>query len=450
MPSNPNSLEIVQVEKQESAALGGDASDEVKYGSTPINPEEDMIEVAGVTLVESGDTRPIKDRAIWPDGDDLRFRDITNPGTSGGGFTLTQLLDTFWALVSGHLEPQTDGEGVRLKDSTGNSVALLSRSSANFAISVSGDGSNAFYKNCNREVTQLGGTDISYYATVGNYNDAACHSIYADRTIKTYGNHRHQNGDTSGEYMDVGRNGSNGYIQVVGGAALLQLTQKILEARLGGSSSSEMFRIISDSGDAFRVLADLTSRFYGNVTHGGDVLPDGNNTRDLGSATARWANIYAQNEVRLTSGSVSYTQYKNGSITSVSGGLTINGGFGLTFKVTQVLGDSTFKFVGKDSTKSGHVRSYYGTGTGTTWSSVSHDGTDGKVETGTGDLKLSPAGSLVVAEKPVQFPSYTVVGAPSASPAGQMIYVSDETGGAVMAFSDGTNWRRTTDRAIIS
>lgn len=31
-----------------------------------------------------------------------------------------------------------------------------------------------------------------------------------------------------------------------------------------------------------------------------------------------------------------------------------------------------------------------------------------------------------------------------------MIGVSDETGGAVPAFSDGTNWRRCTDRSIVS
>jgi hypothetical protein len=31
-----------------------------------------------------------------------------------------------------------------------------------------------------------------------------------------------------------------------------------------------------------------------------------------------------------------------------------------------------------------------------------------------------------------------------------LIYVSDEVGGAVPAFSDGTNWRRVTDRAIVS
>jgi hypothetical protein len=47
-------------------------------------------------------------------------------------------------------------------------------------------------------------------------------------------------------------------------------------------------------------------------------------------------------------------------------------------------------------------------------------------------------------------PSYTVAGLPSASVAASLIYVSNESGGAVLAFSDGTNWRRVTDRAIVS
>lgn len=50
----------------------------------------------------------------------------------------------------------------------------------------------------------------------------------------------------------------------------------------------------------------------------------------------------------------------------------------------------------------------------------------------------------------VYFKSYTVSTLPSASVAGGIIYVSNESGGAVMAFSDGTNWRRVTDRAIVS
>lgn len=48
--------------------------------------------------------------------------------------------------------------------------------------------------------------------------------------------------------------------------------------------------------------------------------------------------------------------------------------------------------------------------------------------------------------------SYTVAGVPSASTegAGTLIYVTNESGGAIPAFSDGTNWRRVTDRAIIT
>ena len=38
----------------------------------------------------------------------------------------------------------------------------------------------------------------------------------------------------------------------------------------------------------------------------------------------------------------------------------------------------------------------------------------------------------------------------SATPAAQFVYCSDESGGAVPAFSDGTNWRRVTDRAVVT
>lgn len=51
----------------------------------------------------------------------------------------------------------------------------------------------------------------------------------------------------------------------------------------------------------------------------------------------------------------------------------------------------------------------------------------------------------------VMLMSYTVTSVPTASElTGGIIYVSDETGGPVVAFSDGTDWRRVTDRAIIS
>lgn len=49
-----------------------------------------------------------------------------------------------------------------------------------------------------------------------------------------------------------------------------------------------------------------------------------------------------------------------------------------------------------------------------------------------------------------QMPSYTVTTLPSATPVGLWIFVTNETGGAVPAFSDGTNWRRVTDRAVVA
>lgn len=68
---------------------------------------------------------------------------------------------------------------------------------------------------------------------------------------------------------------------------------------------------------------------------------------------------------------------------------------------------------------------------------------------GTDPVSFSQLSSLD-SNGPIGVKSYTVSGVPSASVAGRMIYVSNESGGAVPAFSDGTNWRRVTDRAIIS
>lgn len=50
-----------------------------------------------------------------------------------------------------------------------------------------------------------------------------------------------------------------------------------------------------------------------------------------------------------------------------------------------------------------------------------------------------------------QLPSYTVSTLPSAATNVRCtIYVSNESGGATPAFSDGTNWRRFSDRAVVS
>lgn len=64
-----------------------------------------------------------------------------------------------------------------------------------------------------------------------------------------------------------------------------------------------------------------------------------------------------------------------------------------------------------------------------------------------------------VGSGPLQVQGYAKASLPSAASSGStstddpyssLIFVRDETGGAVLAFSDGTNWRRVTDRAIVS
>lgn len=67
------------------------------------------------------------------------------------------------------------------------------------------------------------------------------------------------------------------------------------------------------------------------------------------------------------------------------------------------------------------------------------------------DFAIRALIGIVNGTSPMTLPTYTVSTVPSASANPRaLIYVSNEAGGAVVAFSDGTNWRRTTDRAVIS
>lgn len=74
---------------------------------------------------------------------------------------------------------------------------------------------------------------------------------------------------------------------------------------------------------------------------------------------------------------------------------------------------------------------------------------DGYVSGKFGVGLASPAVKLDV-DGPVAVKSYTVATVPSASAkAGQIIYVSNDSAGATLAFSDGTNWRRVHDRTVV-
>lgn len=95
------------------------------------------------------------------------------------------------------------------------------------------------------------------------------------------------------------------------------------------------------------------------------------------------------------------------------------------------------------------------TAQGTSWQwFVTKNGTAARFEAfrvdQSGAIQMGGANTVIDENRHHQLRSYVVAGLPSASTAGQIIFVSDETGGAVIAFSDGTNWRRVSDRAVVS
>lgn len=79
--------------------------------------------------------------------------------------------------------------------------------------------------------------------------------------------------------------------------------------------------------------------------------------------------------------------------------------------------------------------------------------------TGTQDTSLSRAAAAAVkvgtgegGDGVYVTGSFAIAGLPAAGTvgAGAIAYVTDDVGGAVLAFSDGSDWRRVTDRAVVS
>lgn len=97
-------LDRVQVIKQETAAGGGDPADDVDWFNTPIEPQEDAIEAAGV-YIQSPTARDENVLISRDSNGNITFKDVANPA----GRTLTQLLGT--AALHGDSEDVTITHG---------------------------------------------------------------------------------------------------------------------------------------------------------------------------------------------------------------------------------------------------------------------------------------------------------------------------------------------------
>ena len=82
---------------------------------------------------------------------------------------------------------------------------------------------------------------------------------------------------------------------------------------------------------------------------------------------------------------------------------------------------------------------------------VGSDGTTEifSVEDSGGSATATPKDIFKFSVPPV-LPSFTVANLPTTVTAGAQAFCTNETGGAVPVFWDGSNWRRVTDRAVAS
>jgi hypothetical protein len=190
---------------------------------------------------------------------------------------------------------------------------------------------------------------------------------------------------------------------------------------IGGTSNLAVF---STSG------LDVTGRVSatGNVT-GGNILGNG----------AGLTGINAFSNVTVTGGNSAVAD-------SISDTLTLTAGSGIALVMDSSTDTLTI------AVSSGSAIFVDGADFGTVTEPVTESDDLGLVtEAVTEEADL---GSLITSGLiyPDQFvlPSFTTTTLPSAAVAGAMIYVTNETGGAVPAFADGTNWRRVTDRAIVT
>jgi hypothetical protein len=189
----------------------------------------------------------------------------------------------------------------------------------------------------------------------------------------------------------------------------------------------------------------------GSVSVTGNVQGGNIRTAGLISATGNiTANFFNGNGAALTGinafSNVTVTGGNSAVADSIADTLTFTAGDGITIVVDSATDTITF------GVQSGSEIFVDGADFGTVEEPVTLSDDLGLVTDAV--TEEADLGTLVTAGLiyPDQFvlPSYTVSTLPAATPAGQMAYVTNEAGGAVPAFADGTNWRRVTDRAIVT
>ncbi|MDA8956901.1 hypothetical protein N9H30_00865 [bacterium] len=277
--------------------------------------------------------------------------------------------------------------------------------------------------------------------------NGAANTVKANTLIVTGGTSSAKFGDNNklnlgaGDDLQIYHDGSNSYIDDAGTGAIKLRSGTFTVSNAAGSKTSAVF----SSGGA--------QTFYHNnnvklVTSNSGITVTG--TVDVNGAYTLPTSDGSANQVLTTDGS--------GGVTFATPSVSAGGSnTHVQYNDEGVLGgSSTFTYDESEAklTVGGSVSSIlfetvsdYGAITTTATDSVDYGGVADTVVA----LVNSDYGVVESSGGPVEFPRYSVSGVPDATAyIGHMVFINNETGGPVMAFSDGTNWRRVTDRAVIS
>jgi hypothetical protein len=307
----------------------------------------------------------------------------------------------------------------------GNSETNIGASGGNVNISVGGTSNVAVFATTGQFIT--GSLDVTGNSTGGNINTAGNVSA---------------TGNITGNYLLAN-------IYFATGFSASRIFNGTSEANIGTSNGNANISIggvsnvvvFATTGQFITGLLSVTGNTTaGNVLTGGIVSATGNITGGniLGNG-AGLTGINAFSNVTVTGGNSAVAD-------SIADTLTLTAGTGISIVVDPTTDTITI------GAQAGSEIFVDGADFGTVTEPVTlsddlglvTDAVDSEADLGT----LVTSGLIY----PDQFvlPSYTTSTLPSAAVPGAMLYVTNETGGPVPAFADGTNWRRVTDRAIVT
>ena len=355
--------------------------------------------------------------------------------------TSIQVYNSGWVNVGSTLTELNVDDGTLYVDSSNDTVSIGSTSS-NDKLFVNGSlrlGTNPTLKysgayldvqHSNGTATNLrirdnsSGSDPTFKVFNANnstevFKISGNEAIFADNVKAKFG--------TSGD-LEIHHNGNNSFITDVGTGSLYIRSGTTYFQNAGGTKTS----IQTNSGGAQTFYHNNSAKLATSatgITVTGTVnvnseysLPSADGSADQILVTDGSGTLSFATNSPTPAGSNTQIQFNNA------------GSLGGASNVTYVSSTDTLSVTNLDVNGSLSLLEDYGSIAST--ATVTRD--YGLVETDTRD--------------PVPHDSYTVAEANNLTGlnSGDMIFVSNETGGATMAFYDGSDWRRVQDRAVIS